>query len=81
MHAMLLSGDWVLVAIPRVKSESPHVEMTNGDDLFVALRRKCKDCLDRNPNNVSEWIDISTRGLLFQYANTNYSCLSSTYRV
>ena len=32
----------------------------------AALRRKNKDCLARNPNNVSEWNDISTRELLFQ---------------
>ena len=31
-----------------------------------ALRRKSKDWLARNQNNVSEWSDISTRGLLFQ---------------
>ena len=32
----------------------------------AALCRKNKDWLDRNHNNVSEWSDISTRGLLFQ---------------
>jgi hypothetical protein len=32
----------------------------------VALRRKSKDWLVRNQNNVSEWSDMSTRGLLFQ---------------
>ena len=32
----------------------------------AALRRKNKDWLARNQNNVSEWSDISTRGLLFQ---------------
>jgi hypothetical protein len=31
----------------------------------VALRRKRKDWLARNQNNVSEWSDMSTRGLLF----------------
>jgi hypothetical protein len=31
-----------------------------------ALRRKSKDWLARNQNNVSEWDDMSTRGLLFQ---------------
>jgi hypothetical protein len=29
----------------------------------AALRRKSKDWLARNQNNVSEWSDISTRGL------------------
>ena len=32
----------------------------------AALRRKIKDWLARNQNNVSEWGDMSIRGLLFQ---------------
>ena len=32
----------------------------------AALRRKNKDWLARNQNNVSEWSDLSTHGLLFQ---------------
>ena len=36
----------------------------------VALKRKSKDWLARNQNNVSEWKDMSTRGLLFQWAST-----------
>ena len=32
----------------------------------AALRRKSKDWLARNQNNVTEWSDTSTRGLLFQ---------------
>ena len=32
----------------------------------VALRRKSKDWLAQNQNNVSEWSDRSTRGLFFQ---------------
>ena len=31
-----------------------------------ALRRKSTDWLARNENNVPEWSDMSTRGLLFQ---------------
>ena len=31
----------------------------------AALRRKNKDWLARNQNNVSEWSDLSTHGLLF----------------
>jgi hypothetical protein len=31
-----------------------------------ALRRKSKDWLAQNQNNVTEWNDMSTRGLLFQ---------------
>jgi hypothetical protein len=32
----------------------------------AALRRKSKDWWARNQNNVSEWSDMYTRGLLFQ---------------
>jgi hypothetical protein len=32
----------------------------------AALRRKSKDWLARNQNNVSEWSDMSIHGLLFQ---------------
>ena len=32
----------------------------------AALRSKNKDWLARNHNNVSDWSDMSTRGLLFQ---------------
>ena len=32
----------------------------------VVIRRKSKDWLARNQNNVSEWSDMSTCGLLFQ---------------
>jgi hypothetical protein len=32
----------------------------------TASRRKNKDWLARKQNNVSEWSDMSTRGLLFQ---------------
>ena len=31
----------------------------------AALRRRSKDWLDRNQDNVSEWGDMSIRGLLF----------------
>jgi hypothetical protein len=36
----------------------------------AALRRKSKDCLARNQDIVSEWSDMSTNGLLFQWAST-----------
>jgi hypothetical protein len=32
----------------------------------AALRRKFKDWLARNQDNVSEWVDMFTGGLLFQ---------------
>ena len=41
-----------------------------------ALRRKRKDWSDRNQNNVSEWSDMSNRGLLFQWASTTKIQLS-----
>jgi hypothetical protein len=33
-------------------------------------RSKSKDWLARNQNNVSEWSDMSTHGVLFQWAST-----------
>ena len=36
---------------------------------YAALRRKSKDWLARNQNNVSVCNDMSTRGLLFQWAS------------
>jgi hypothetical protein len=35
----------------------------------AALMRKSKDWLARNQNNMSEWSDMSTGGLLFQLAS------------
>ena len=34
--------------------------------IHTALRNKRKDWLARNKDNMSEWRDMSTRGLLFQ---------------
>ena len=36
----------------------------------AALRKKRKDEFFRNRDNVSEWGDMSIRGLLFQWAST-----------
>ena len=36
----------------------------------AALRRKSKDWLAQNQDNVSEWSDMSTRELLFQCTST-----------
>jgi hypothetical protein len=33
---------------------------------YAALRRKSKDCLAGNKDNVSEWSDMFTRQMLFQ---------------
>jgi hypothetical protein len=44
----------------------------------AALRRKSKDWLARNQNNVSEWSDMSTAGLLLQGTkcknSPNFTC-------
>ena len=42
----------------------------------AALRRKRKDWLARNQDNVSEWDDMSIHGLLFQSASTRIIQLS-----
>jgi hypothetical protein len=42
----------------------------------TSLRSKSKYCLARNQNNVSEWGDMSTRGLLFHVASTKIIQLS-----
>ena len=39
--------------------------------VYAALRRKNKDWLARNQDNVSEWGGMSIRGLLFQWATCN----------
>jgi len=39
----------------------------------AALRRKSKNWLARNRDNVSEWGDMSISGQLFQWANTKKS--------
>ena len=40
---------------------------------YAALRGKSNDWLARNQNNVSEWSDMYTRVLLFQWASTDYN--------
>ena len=37
---------------------------------YASLRRKNKDLLARNRNNVSEWDNMSISGLLFRSAST-----------
>jgi len=41
----------------------------------AALRRKRKEWLARNQDNVSEWGDMSIHGLLFQSASTRFDFL------
>jgi hypothetical protein len=38
--------------------------------MHAILRSKITDWLAQNQNNVSEWSDMSTDGLLFQWAST-----------
>ena len=38
--------------------------------MHAALRRKSKDWLARNQNNVSEWGDMAIYGLLLQWASS-----------
>ena len=48
------------------------------------LRSKSKDWLARNQNDVSNWSDMYTRGLLFQWASTiksNSTCWSSSKQI
>ena len=63
MVSVLVSSTVDRVFEPRglVKSDSAN---------YVVLRSKSKDWLARNQDNVSEWRDMSTRGLLFQLATT-----------
>ena len=46
----------------------------------TALRRKSKDWVARNQDNVSEWGDMSIWGLLFQWASTIKSQLGVLVR-
>ena len=59
------------VVYPGFESRSGQIkDYTIGICYFFAkhatLKRKSKDWVARNQNNVSEWGDMSTRGLLFQ---------------
>ena len=45
---------------------------------YATLRKKSKDWLARNRDNVTEWVDMSIRGLLIQWASTIKIHWSST---
>jgi hypothetical protein len=51
------------------KKDRQHNDQKKEDS--TALRRKSKDWLDRNQDNVSEWNDMSISGLLFQFHYKN----------
>jgi hypothetical protein len=65
---------FILIYIPKSPNQNTvftgyeiiQSEQTSFFAKHAALRRKSKDWLARNQNNVSEWSDMSTRGLLFQ---------------
>ena len=42
------------------------IDMCCFSAIYATLMSKIKDWLARNQNNVSDWSDMSTRGLLFQ---------------
>jgi hypothetical protein len=56
----------------------PRLDQTNDYKIDIsyfssnhaAIRRKIKDWLAWNQDNVSEWGDMSIRGMLFQWAST-----------
>ena len=52
------------------------IDICGFPDKHAALRRKRKDWLARNQNNVSEWSAMSIRGLL-----SNSACWSRTKRI
>ena len=49
-----------------VQTKDYRIDMCCFSPKHAAVRRKNKDWLARNQNNVSEWSDMSTRKLLFQ---------------
>jgi hypothetical protein len=52
------------------KTKEYKIGMSYSSAKHAALRSKSKYWLVRNQNNVSEWSDMSTYGLLFQWAST-----------
>jgi hypothetical protein len=55
-----------LVRDPHVSNQKNKIGMCCFSAKHAALRNKSKDWSARNQNNVSEWSDRSSRGLLFQ---------------
>ena len=56
----------VMVSVLASSAVDRGFEPRSGQTKDYKIRRKNKDWLARNQNNVSEWSDISTHGLLFQ---------------
>jgi hypothetical protein len=72
----LISG--VMVSVLASSGVEPQLGQTKDYEIGIycfsakhaALRSRSKNWLARNQNNVSEWNDMSTRRLLFQWAST-----------
>ena len=71
----LTTGRWFSPGRPVSSTSTTHLQDISEKMLKLALRtikqiNKNKDWYARNQNNVSEWRDMSSRGLLFQWAIT-----------
>ena len=67
MGGVLASSVVDRVFVPRSgESKDYKIRMCCFSSKHTALRRKSKDGLTQNQNNVSEWNDMFTCGLLFQ---------------
>ena len=66
----LICGVMVSMLASRVQAKDCKIGICSFSAKNAALRKKSKDGLARNQDNVSEWGDISIRGLLFQWAST-----------
>jgi hypothetical protein len=62
--------NWLLIKAILVVTKDYEIGICCFSAKHAALRRKSKDWLARNQNIVSEWSDMSTRRLLFQWAST-----------
>jgi hypothetical protein len=63
---LIICGVMVSMLASRVQAKDCKIGICSFSAKNAALRKKSKDRLARNRDNVSEWGDISIRGLLFQ---------------
>jgi hypothetical protein len=61
-----LDLEWLTVLLRSGQTNDYKIGICCFSTKHATLRRKSKDYLARIQNNVSEWSDMSTRGLLFQ---------------
>ena len=80
-----LTGLWFSLGLPVFSTNKTdrHDILVTEILLKVALSKQTnyirftsKDCMTRIQNNVSEWSDMSTRGLLFHYKGTTKWCFT-----